>query len=190
MHEAVPTKMAPATYPLLAAPVHQRSNKLSNLQRLAQLSSTLDFSVPEAHVLVDEHFALALEQVCSGNTKHLLIETMSHEEAQRMRRSLLVGPLPEPTQHALRAVHEAFTRDRGQVSLCVRSLFELEDLHGHSFAGAFETVDSVDSHETLCRAVQVVFASVFTDRAFTEMRNARLTELPLMSVGIQLMIGG
>ena len=190
MPEALPTSIVPASYPLLSAPVHRQSNKLSNLQRLAGLSSTLDFSVPEAHVLLDNHFVLALQQVCLGEIKHLLIETTSPEELHRLRQALLVNPLPPTTQQALRAVHQDFSRNGCSPLLCVRSMFELEDLHGHSFAGAFETVDSVDSYETLCRAAQVVFASVFTDRAFSEMRNARLSELPLMSVAIQRMIGG
>jgi pyruvate,water dikinase len=170
--------------------VSSSGNKLSNLQRLENLSSDLDFTVPDTQVLTGEHFDCSVCNVTGISPKQILVETMSSEESNRIRQSLLLRPLPENTINTLRAIHDDFQTNYGSPTLCVRSCFGLEDLASSSFAGAFDTVHSVLGFDMLCRAVQVVYASVFSDRALHEIRNAHLTELPSMSVAVQIMIGG
>ena len=177
------------TYMLPGKPPVGAGNKLSNLQRLAVLSAELPYSVPPAHVLDGEHFFSALEAACPGVLPALRPETLDPELASRVRQLLLVQPLPTNTARALRAIYNAFL-EGGDARLCVRSCFELEDRERQSFAGAFETVPGVTSFEALCSAVQVVYASVFSERALDELHNAALDSFPPMSVAIQTMLGG
>jgi pyruvate,water dikinase len=177
------------TYPLSGVPAHGASNKLSNLQFLARLAPGLGFHVPPAHVLTGAHFHRALRQVTSGFGDGLLPEALGPRQAARIRQELLVRPLPKETVTALRAIYESFGLASGQ-PLCVRSCFDFEDHAHQSFAGAFETVPGVEGFDSLCSAVQVVYASVFSERALAELQTLAVDEFPAMSVAIQTMIGG
>jgi len=178
------------TYTLSSVPPADARNKLSNLQLLASYADELDYAVPKAHVLSGQHFIDALEAALPGAMASLLPETLDAELAHHLQQSLLVKPLPSKTVQALRAIHSAFQRDGKEPTLCVRSCFELEDQDRQSFAGAFETVHAVEGVDSLCSAVQVVYASVFSERALAELQNISLDAFPSMSVAVQLMVGG
>jgi phosphoenolpyruvate synthase/pyruvate phosphate dikinase len=178
------------TYTLSSVPPAAARNKLSNLQLLASYADELDYAVPKAHVLSGQHFIDALEAALPGAMASLLPETLDAELAHRLQQSLLVKPLPTKTVQALRAINAAFQRDGKQPTLCVRSCFELEDQDRQSFAGAFETVHTVQGIDSLCSAVQVVYASVFSERALAELQGISLDTFPAMSVAVQLMVGG
>jgi len=178
------------TYSLPGSSTTGSRNKLSNLQLLASLAKELPFTVPRAHVLDGQHFYAAIENVLPGALPTLIPETLNAPLASRLRQHLLVQPLPEETALALRAIHNAFQDASGSASLCVRSCFELEDRERQSFAGAFETVHAVDSFAALCSAVQVVYASVFAERALAELQGITIKSFPPMSVAVQTMVGG
>jgi len=178
------------TYSLVSRSTAKSRNKLSNLQLLAELAEDLPFSVPKAHVLSGQHFHNAIENILPGARRALLPETLQPTFAAQVRQALLVQPLPAETVAALRAIYAAFCNHEKANALCVRSCFELEDLERQSFAGAFETVHGVTTFESLCAAVQVVFASVFSAPALIQLQALSLESLPAMSVAIQTMIGG
>ena len=184
------TALPKGTYSLTTLPATAVRNKLSNLQRLAELSRSLDFSVPPTYVIDASHFMDALDNVLPGAPERLRPDALDQQLAGYIRERLLAHPLPRGTQRALRAIYNAYRREVGEGALCVRSCFELEDLPDHSLAGCFESVHQVSTLDTLYRAVQAVYASVFSGRAIHDLRAISLQALPAMSVALQPMIGG
>src|SRR6056297_2450482 len=90
--------------PLAAAPASFPSSKLSNLQRLSQLSSRLDFHFPETYFLSVNHFVSALLSLDRQSLALPPVDTLSDESADRLRELLLVRALPSATRVALAAL--------------------------------------------------------------------------------------
>lgn len=178
--------------PVSIAPVSGSSahhNKLSNLQRIASLSESMPFDVPDMQILDEHHFVATLESIYPGRTAALLPEMLNPQLVTRLRQDLLVHPLPTTTIRFLRKVFDEEKR-RHPPRLSIRSCFALEDCRDQSFAGVFETVHDVTTFDALCKAVQLVYASVFSERARLELQRSTRDTLPAMSVAIQNMLGG
>lgn len=170
------------------ADLEGEGTKLTNLTKLSSLSSSLGFSVPETRALPGHHFEAALRSILAQGP--VLVETLTTDIADTYREQLLLQPLPEQTLLEIKKIHRDLCAYRPEAGLCARSCFDGEDGSENSFAGAFDTVLEAKTEEDLCRAVQVVYASVFSERAVTMIQRSGAVELPSMSVAIQVMVGG
>lgn len=170
--------------------IEGEGSKLTNLTRLSALSSSLGFTVPETRALPGHHFRAAIRAIGPEASEPILVEKLTTEAALSFREQLLLRPLPDQTIGEIKRIHRALLAHRPAASLCARSCFDGEDGSQNSFAGAFDTVLEAKTEEDLCRAVQVVYASVFSERALASIQRSGATELPSMSVAIQIMVGG
>lgn len=165
--------------------IETQSVKLANIIRLEGLADKLGYCTPGTRFLEARWFRLALE---SCRPTYHQSSKPSLDEFRSCRQSLLGGPLPPQINDELEGIF--LTLARAGVRLSVRSCFELEDQTNAGFAGTFHTVLDVASLEQLREAVQTVYASVFSDRAFEELQAAGVNYVPGMAVAIQEMVGG
>lgn len=106
------------------------------------------------------------------------------ERLQALRTRIETTPVPEDLAKAiLDASHREFGRD---VGLFVRSSTNAEDLPYFSGAGLYSTVPNVKGDEDLLRAVRVVWASIWNDRAYEARSAAGISHLVFPGVVVQL----
>jgi pyruvate,water dikinase len=106
------------------------------------------------------------------------------------RAAVLRTPLPDELRSAIiDAYDRLITRLGREPELAVRSSATAEDLPEASFAGQQETFLNVRGREALLHAVQMCFASLFTDRAINYRARHAFDHLEVaLSVGVQPMV--
>ncbi len=95
---------------------------------------------------------------------------------ERARRAVREAPFPPALLHEVETAYAALSRRYGSesVDVAVRSSATAEDLPTASFAGQQETYLNVHGVANLVDACRRCFASLFTDRAISLSRRARL----------------
>jgi len=129
---------------------------------------------PGGFVVPVHHYLAHLEQNGIDVSATSLARAQGFADDQRVRARVL-GALRARIAHApvsaelVRAVHARISRDRGRKHI-FRSSTNAEDLVGWSGAGLYESVVvAADATEAdVARALAEVWASVYTDRAFSE----------------------
>jgi pyruvate,water dikinase len=106
------------------------------------------------------------------------------------RAAVLETPLPDDLRAAILAGYERLCGRLGrEPELAVRSSATAEDLPEASFAGAAETFLNVRGRESLLRAVQACYSSLFTDRAISYRARLGYDQLKVaLSIGIMPMV--
>lgn len=100
------------------------------------------------------------------------------------------APLPTELEQAVRESYAALSNDVGDdVAVAVRSSATAEDLPEASFAGQQETYLNVQGIEAVLKAMRLVFASLYNDRAiaYREHQGFAHDEVAL-SAGVQRMV--
>jgi pyruvate, water dikinase len=86
----------------------------------------------------------------------------------RIRKWIIETPFPPALEHAVREGYGDLVKQSGkEVSVAVRSSATAEDLPDASFAGQQETFLNVRGADEVVKAVKLVFASLFNDRAIS-----------------------
>jgi pyruvate,water dikinase len=106
------------------------------------------------------------------------------------RAAVLETPLPDDLRAAILEAYERLCGRLGrEPELAVRSSATAEDLPEASFAGAAETFLNVRGRESLLRAVQACYSSLFTDRAISYRARLGYDQLKVaLSIGIMPMV--
>lgn len=106
------------------------------------------------------------------------------------RAAVVQTPLPEELRQAIIDGYDRLVARLGhELELAVRSSATAEDLPEASFAGQQETFLNVRGREGLLHAVQLCFASLFTDRAINYRARVGFDHLNVaLSVGVQPMV--
>lgn len=99
-----------------------------------------------------------------------------------MRSKIETTPLPEPMAAAIEAKAKEMFGDDG---LFVRSSTNAEDLPWFSGAGLYSTVPNVRGADALSKAVRVVWASIWNDRAYEARAAAGMSHLVYPAVLVQ-----
>ena len=90
------------------------------------------------------------------------------ETGARIRQWVLETPLPAALEQSVREGYAALLSQSGrEVSVAVRSSATAEDLPDASFAGQQETYLNIRGADEVVKAVKLVFASLFNDRAIS-----------------------
>lgn len=183
--------------PILVAPranfdvPSDSGGKVVNLQRLAHAGFTVPptlFLPPAAytyfvkqHKLTDHISALAEADIDILRWEEIWDASLA------LRNSFLRHPVPT---NIAKPLLEAVNTHLGSVPLAVRSCAPHED-SGFSHAGVHDSVLDVSSNEAILRAVQQVWASLWTDRAVLYRREMGLNaKSSAMGVILQAMIPG
>lgn len=169
-------------------PLHRiRSNKLKNLKLLSSSSTHFGFESPATIALLDEHFV----QTCLLNQIPLgQITPDLSSRAQELSSMLLSRQLPDDTRSAIQLAFETLSSVSPLNGVSARSCCDVEDGHGSSFSGVFDSIHSAHTPEQLEEAVKRVYASVFSPRAIEHYLWLGLSEIPIMSVAFQPTLGG
>jgi len=106
---------------------------------------------------------------------------------ERIRSWIIATPLPGALEEHVLTAWQAMGGDT--ISVAVRSSATAEDLPDASFAGQQETLLNVRGREALLRAIRVVFASLFNDRAISYRVHQSFDHSKVaLSVGVQYMV--
>jgi pyruvate,water dikinase len=112
------------------------------------------------------------------------------ETGLQIRQWLLEAPLPKAVHDQVVNAWNEMSQDQGDdFSVAVRSSATAEDLPDASFAGQQETLLNVRGLDQLLQSIQVVFASLYTDRAIAYRVHQGFNHRDVaLSVGIQRMV--
>ena len=114
---------------------------------------------------------------------HLLMET-----GKQIRQWIMDTPLPKPFEEAILNAYRIMANHDDSFAVAVRSSATAEDLPEASFAGQQETMLNVRGEADLLKAIKLVFASLFNDRAITyRVHHGFAHEDVSLSAGIQQM---
>jgi pyruvate,water dikinase len=106
-----------------------------------------------------------------------------------IRQWILDAPLPEALEQAIREAYAAMAVDGIDATVAVRSSATAEDLPDASFAGQQETYLNVHGIAAVLKAVRLVFASLFNDRAISYRVHQGFDHAEVaLSAGIQRMV--
>jgi len=111
---------------------------------------------------------------------------------QTIRNWILDAELPDALVEEISRAYERLVADSGQqdaVSFAVRSSATAEDLENASFAGQQETLLNINGLESLLKAIKIVFASLYNDRAIAYRVHQHFPhDKVYLSAGIQKMV--
>jgi pyruvate,water dikinase len=112
------------------------------------------------------------------------------ETGLQIRQWLLEAPIPAAVQEQVVSAWNDMSQGQGDdFSVAVRSSATAEDLPEASFAGQQETLLNVRGLDQLLQSIQVVFASLYTDRAIAYRVHQGFNHRDVaLSVGVQRMV--
>ena len=194
----MPQSSAPTTIsPILVAPYANTDapsgsgGKVVNLQRLARAGFSVPptlFLPPAAYTSFVKRYKLAdhIRALAEADINILRWEEI-WDASLALRNNFLRHPMPSDIAKPLLA---AVNQHLGSVPLAVRSCAPHED-SGFSHAGVHDSVLDVSSNEAILRAVQQVWASLWTDRAVLYRQEMGLSaKSSAMGVILQAMVPG
>jgi len=141
--------------------------KAANLAALGRAG----LPIPDGHCVAAEAYRL---QLAALGLEHTAREVFSADDAQarrsalRMRMQLMEQPIAAELQEPLIAAWRDLTR-HGAIAGVVRSSALVEDRHGSSFAGQFESFLGIDTEEDFLTAVRGCWAALWAPRALRYM---------------------
>ncbi|ULQ53817.1 phosphoenolpyruvate synthase [Flavihumibacter fluvii] len=153
-------------------------------------------------IAVPDGFAttsIAFEEFLENNSLHLqlrqLMTQLDHEQfsnlqliGEKARGLILSGKFSPSFTLAVRNAYQ-FLSGQTPISVAVRSSATAEDLPQASFAGQHESYLNITGEEALLRAIQMCYASLYTDRAIKYREdNGFQHEKVALSVGVQKMV--
>lgn len=140
---------------------------------MAQHLSAAGVSVPEGFATTADAYRVFLADTGLADRINALLDGLDVDDVRRLAdvgreiRDAVEGQaFPGDLERDIRAAYEQLVADSGEeVTWAVRSSATAEDLPDASFAGQQETFLNVSGIDNILRAIKLVFASLYNDRA-------------------------
>ena len=108
---------------------------------------------------------------------------------KQIRDEVQEHPFPAQLEADIRAAYTRLTDGAGGLSVAVRSSATAEDLPDASFAGQQETFLNITGIDNVLRAIRLVFASLYNDRAIAYRVHSNFDHAAVaLSAGVQRMV--
>ena len=164
-------------------------------EMIANLSS-LGVQVPGGFATTADAFRLFLDEAGLTERINRKLDELDVEDVNALARAggeirqwIQDAPLPQGLEQAIRDAYAAMAVDGIDATVAVRSSATAEDLPDASFAGQQETFLNVHGIAAVLKAVKLVFASLFNDRAISYRVHQGFDHAEVaLSAGIQRMV--
>ena len=164
-------------------------------EMIANLSS-LGVKVPGGFATTADAFRLFLDEAGLTERINRKLDELDVEDVNALARAggeirqwIQDAPLPQGLEQAIRDAYAAMAVDGIDATVAVRSSATAEDLPDASFAGQQETFLNVHGIAAVLKAVKLVFASLFNDRAISYRVHQGFDHAEVaLSAGIQRMV--
>ena len=164
-------------------------------EMIANLSS-LGVKVPGGFATTADAFRLFLDEAGLTERINRKLNELDVEDVNALARAggeirqwIQDAPLPQGLEQAIRDAYAAMAVDGIDATVAVRSSATAEDLPDASFAGQQETFLNVHGIAAVLKAVKLVFASLFNDRAISYRVHQGFDHAEVaLSAGIQRMV--
>ncbi|HJX06279.1 MAG TPA: phosphoenolpyruvate synthase, partial [Candidatus Nanoarchaeia archaeon] len=130
------------------------------------------------------------KQLTGLNTRNLQqLQRVGHKVRELIREAEIPPELRKEIVEAYRNLCGAYTHDRSDIDVAVRSSATAEDLPDASFAGQQETYLNIRGESQLLEACKKCFASLFTNRAISYRQDKGFDHFKIgLSIGVQKMV--
>ena len=164
-------------------------------EMIANLSS-LGVKVPGGFATTADAFRLFLDEAGLTERINRKLDELDVEDVNALARAggeirqwIQDAPLPQGLEQAIHDAYAAMAVDGIDATVAVRSSATAEDLPDASFAGQQETFLNVHGIAAVLKAVKLVFASLFNDRAISYRVHQGFDHAEVaLSAGIQRMV--
>ncbi|MBN2459284.1 phosphoenolpyruvate synthase [Candidatus Woesearchaeota archaeon] len=132
-----------------------------------------------------------MKELLSGlNTRNIQqLQKTGHRVRELIRTAEIPHDLRKQIYEAYRDLCGAYSKDRSDIDVAVRSSATAEDLPDASFAGQQETYLNIRGEEQLLDACKKCFASLFTNRAISYRQDKGFDHFKIgLSIGVQKMV--
>ncbi|CAH0348161.1 PEP/pyruvate-binding domain-containing protein [Aquabacterium sp. CECT 9606] len=186
----VPTLTRLGLTPLRQLRVRDKVHCGAKAARLGELAAAFDARQPKGIAPVPDGFCIPFAHYAEFIRSHAVAQRIAQAEQtpgfdtdvsvrrpvlEALRHDLAQLPFDTPHAAAWKAQWQAHWQGAlGQAGVFVRSSSNSEDLPRFSGAGLYATVPNVKDADGLTRAVQSVWASVFSPEAYEARRHARI----------------
>lgn len=178
--------------------LEQVGGKNASLGEMMSHLSASGISVPMGFATTAEAYREFLAHEGLDKKIYALLTELNVDDVLRLasvgksiRELMIATPLPTALQESVRTAYDQLTRAIGhdRFSVAVRSSATAEDLPDASFAGQQETYLNVCGIDAVLKAIKLVFASLFNDRAIAYRVHHGFSHHDVaLSAGIQQMI--
>ncbi len=125
----------------------------------------------------------ALDRLDTGDVRELA------RVGKQIRNWIVAAPLPDQVERDIISAYEKMSINGNAATVAVRSSATAEDLPDASFAGQQETFLNITGTGQVLRAIKLVFASLFNDRAISYRVHQGFEHAEVsLSAGIQRMV--
>ena len=172
--------------------------KNASLGEMIQHLSSAGVKVPGGFATTAQAFRdflahLGLDQKIYAQLKDLDVDDVQHlaKVGQSIRKAICEAPFHPNFIEEIKTAYQDMAKQMGRddFSVAVRSSATAEDLPEASFAGQQETFLNVCGFESVLKAIKLVFASLFNDRAIAYRVHHHFPhDQVALSVGIQYMV--
>ena len=178
--------------------VEKVGGKNASLGEMVQHLSKAGVRVPNGFATTAEAYRRFLSETGLADTINARLEQLDVDDVQELarvgreiREEIEQRPFPPDLEEDIRAAYEQLVGDQStsEVSWAVRSSATAEDLPDASFAGQQETFLNVGGIDNILRAIKLVFASLYNDRAIAYRVHSNFDHAAVaLSAGIQRMV--
>jgi len=171
--------------------------KNASLGEMVQHLSKAGVSVPDGFATTADAYRRFLSHDGLADRINALLSDLDVDDTRRLaevgheiRDAVEAQAFPADLEEDIRAAYESLVGDAGEeVSWAVRSSATAEDLPDASFAGQQETFLNIRGIDNVLRAIKLVFASLYNDRAIAYRVHSDFDHsVVALSAGVQRMV--
>ncbi|MCA1780757.1 MAG: phosphoenolpyruvate synthase [Dermatophilaceae bacterium] len=171
--------------------------KNASLGEMVQHLSAAGVAVPDGFATTAEAYRRFLGETGLADRINALLDDLDVDDVRRLaevgrqiRESVEEQAFPPDLEADIRSAYEELAGAAGdEVSWAVRSSATAEDLPDASFAGQQETFLNVRGIDNILRAIKIVFASLYNDRAIAYRVHSNFVHSEVaLSAGVQRMV--
>lgn len=176
--------------------LEQVGGKNASLGEMIQHLTKAGVRVPPGFATTADVFRTFLKQNQTGDRIYTKLKDLDvhdiaalNKAAQEIRGWIMDLPLPSDLVGAVTQAYAELSQGQPDCAVAVRSSATAEDLPEASFAGQQETYLNIRGIEDVLKAIKMVFASLYNDRAIAYRTHHRFDhEHVALSVGVQKMV--
>ena len=179
------------------ADVELVGGKNASLGEMVQHLSAAGVRVPDGFATTADAYRRFLDETGLADRVNGLLDALDVDDVRALaevgreiRDAVEAQAFPEDLERDIRTAYDHLVSEAGdQVSWAVRSSATAEDLPDASFAGQQETFLNVRGIDNILRAIKIVFASLYNDRAIAYRVHSNFAHSEVaLSAGVQRMV--